>query len=181
MLILFFCTYFATFGYKRPCDFETLFHIVTRVFPAISAGFNTSVGTTFDNAVSAPVFRLTTRTGNLFIRHEMIPIPDLHPQLGSVAEFFVCLLIWMCNIPWAGSTIISASRYYLFHYPSPHFALLIDHEESQTSYYLGILLFIRLKDNAHMSAFSFIVQRAFYTRFLKDLFKVIRHLPKLVS
>ena len=51
MLILFFCTYFATFGYKRPCDFETLFHIVARVFPAISACFNTSVGTAFDNAV----------------------------------------------------------------------------------------------------------------------------------
>ena len=124
MLILFFCTHFATFGYKRPCDFETLFHIVARVFPAISACFNTSVGTAFDNAVSAPVFRLTTRTGNLFIRHEMIPIPDLHPQLGSMAEFFVCLFIWMCNIPWAGSTIISASRYYLFHYPLPTFALL---------------------------------------------------------
>ena len=125
MLILFFCTYFATFGYKRPCDFETLFHIVARVFPAISAGFNTSVSTAFDNVVSAPVFRLTTRTGNLFICHEMIPIPDLHPQLGSVAEFFVCLLIWMCNIPWAGSTIISASRYYLFHYRRHHLSLFL--------------------------------------------------------
>lgn|GEM_PF-3969110 len=129
MLILFFCTYFATSGYKRPCNFETLFHIVARVFSAISAGFNTSVGTAFDNAVSASVFRLTARTGNLLIRHEMIPIPNLHPQLGSVAEFFVCLFIWMCNIPWAGSTIISASRYYLFHYPLPLslFLLIMKH------------------------------------------------------
>jgi len=121
LLIFFFCTYFSALGYKGPCNLETLFHIVARIFTAISACINTSICTALNNAVSAPVFRLTTCTGNLFIRHEMIPIPDLHPQLCSVAEFFVCLFIWMCNIPWAGSTIISTSRYYLIHYLSPQF------------------------------------------------------------
>ena len=79
MLIFFFCTHFAALGYKGPCNLETLFHIVARVFTAISTCFDTLVHTTFNNAVSAPVFRLTTSTGNLFLRHEMVPISYFHP------------------------------------------------------------------------------------------------------
>ena len=114
MLKFFIRTYFAAFRDKRPCNLEALFHVVARVFPAISTCLNASVHAAFNNAVSAPVFRLTPRTGNLFIRHEMIPIPDLHPQLCSVPKFFFRLFIWMRNIPWTGSTIISTSRYYHF-------------------------------------------------------------------
>ena len=121
MLVFFLCTDFAAFRHKRSCNLKALFHSVARKFFAIGTCFNAFVRAACNNAVSAPVFRLTSRTGNFFVRHDMIPISDLHPQLCSVTEFFVCLFIWMRNIPWAGSTIISASRYYLFQSDQPPF------------------------------------------------------------
>lgn len=93
---------------KRSRDPEALFHILTRVRVTLGTCLNALLFAAFYDLIPAPVLRLAAGTGNLFIRHDMVPIADLRPQLCGVLQFLFRFFIWMQYISRTRRAVISA-------------------------------------------------------------------------
>lgn len=92
--VLLFCADLPAHRLKRCCDLKAFLHLQAWVLGALGTGPDSFLLAAVNDMVAAPVVRLASRTGDLIVVDDLVPVSDSHPQLRGMMKLFLGLLKW---------------------------------------------------------------------------------------